>query len=91
VLRLAWGSRALRDVEAIIGYISDRNAPAAERLLGIIENAAEQLAAHPYLHRPGRVAGTREAVVHPNYLLIYRVGAETVEVLAVVHARQQYP
>jgi toxin ParE1/3/4 len=36
------------------------------------------------------VPGTREAVVHPNYILVYRVG-ECIEVLAVLHARQQYP
>jgi len=37
------------------------------------------------------VAGTREAVVHPNYILIYRVLDDRVEVVNVVHARQQYP
>lgn len=42
------------------------------------------------LHRPGRIPGTREAVVHPNYILIYRV-AEIIEALAVFHARQPYP
>jgi toxin ParE1/3/4 len=46
---------------------------------------------HPFLYRPGRVAGTREAVVHPNYILVYRVTAEAVEIVSVVHARQQYP
>ena len=25
------------------------------------------------MYRPGRVSGTREAVVHPNYIVIYRV------------------
>ena len=35
--------------------------------------------------------GTREAVVHPNYVLIYRVGTETVEIVSVLHARQSYP
>jgi len=34
--------------------------------------------------------GTREAIVHPNYILVYRVG-ETIDILAVLHARQQYP
>ena len=91
MLRLAWGNSALRDLDRIVGYIADRNLPAAERLLDIIEHAAGQLPAHPFIHRPGRVAGTREAVVHPNYLLIYRVDGESVEVLAVVHSRQQYP
>lgn len=56
-----------------------------------IEACAEGLRERPFLYRPGRVGGTREAVVHPNYILIYEVGAETVEILAVVHSRKQYP
>jgi addiction module RelE/StbE family toxin len=91
MLRLVWDASALEDLRRIIGDIADRNLAAAERLQDIIERAAEQLPAHPYLYRPGRVPGTREAVLHPNYILVYRVGVETVEVLAIVHARRQYP
>jgi len=36
------------------------------------------------------VPGTREAIVHPNYIIIYRVG-DSVIVVAVMHARQCYP
>jgi plasmid stabilization system protein ParE len=56
-----------------------------------ISYCAERLPSHPFMYRPGRVAGTREAVVHPNYILVYRVGEELIEILAVLHARQQYP
>ena len=91
MLRLAWSASALDDLERIVDYIAGRNPDAAERLQAAIEHTAEQLPNFPYLYRPGRVAGTREAVVHPNYILIYRVGSEAVDILAVVHARQQYP
>jgi toxin ParE1/3/4 len=83
VLRLLWSAEALDDLETIIGYIADRNPEAADRLLNPIEHLAEQLPEHPYLYRAGRVPGTREAVVHPNYILVYRVDAEIVDVLAV--------
>jgi len=43
------------------------------------------------MYRPGRVPGTREAVVHPNYILIYRVTADAVEIVNLVHARQRCP
>ena len=43
------------------------------------------------MYRTGRVSGTREAIVHPNYLIIYRVTEDAVIVAAVMHARQQYP
>jgi len=46
---------------------------------------------HPDLYRVGRVDGTREMVVHPNYIVIYRVRPDHVEILAVLHARRRYP
>jgi toxin ParE1/3/4 len=30
-------------------------------------------------------------VIHPNYILIYRVTDAAIEILALIHARQQYP
>ena len=57
----------------------------------IIEAFVEWLPDHPHMFRPGRVAGTREAVVHPNYILVYRVTGEAVEIVRLVHSRQQYP
>ena len=30
------------------------------------------------IYREGRVSGTREIVVHPNYVLIYRIGVDAV-------------
>lgn len=90
-LNLVWRSRALADLEDIIGYIAERNIDAAEHLLAQIEGYAERLPQNPYIHRPGRVAGTREAIVHPNYILIYKVGHDTIEIVSILHARQQYP
>lgn len=89
-LPLVWRTEARADLLDIIGYIANRNPGAAERMLTLIEGVAERLPAHPYIYRPGRVAGTREAVFHPNYIMVYRVG-ETIEIVAVLHARQQYP
>ena len=91
MLTLVWRARALDDLDEIITYIAERELSAAERLQQDIEACAERLADHPFMYRTGRVAGTREAVVHPNYILIYRVTANAVEVVSLVHARQQYP
>jgi len=75
----------------IISYIAERRPAAAQQLADAILHAADSLPDHPYIHRPGRVLGTREAVVHPNYVLVYRVKAETIEILTLLHARQLYP
>jgi plasmid stabilization system protein ParE len=55
-----------------------------------IEVANSALPQHPYLYRFGRVPGTREIVVHPIYLVVYRV-TDRIEIVTVLHARQEYP
>ncbi|HEX8238671.1 MAG TPA: type II toxin-antitoxin system RelE/ParE family toxin [Allosphingosinicella sp.] len=90
-MQLVWRAEALADLKSIVEYIADRNAPAALRLRSAIEACADRLRERPFMYRPGRVQGTREAVVHPNYILIYEIGAAAVEIMAVVHARRQYP
>jgi toxin ParE1/3/4 len=91
VLKLIWRAGAVSDLETILSFIADRNLLAADSLLAAIETCTERLPEHPYLYRTGRVDGTREAVVHPNYIVIYRVGVDAIEIVNVVHARQQYP
>lgn len=91
MLRLKWRPQADADVETIFSYIADHNIPAAVRLRDAIMACAERLPEHPYMYRPGRARGTREAVVHPNYILIYEVGADAVEIIGVIHARRKYP
>lgn len=90
MVSLIWHPEALEDLEAIVDFIELRNPIAAQRIGDAIRSTAERLPDHPLIHRPGRIAGTREAIVHPNYILVYRV-RDIIEVLAILHARQQYP
>lgn len=90
-MRVVWREIARRDLRAIISYIAARNVAAAEDIGARLRLCAERISEHPFLYREGRVPGTREALIHPNYLLIYRVGNDVIEVLAVIHSRQQYP
>ena len=57
----------------------------------LIETSVLPLARYPDMYRSGRVEGTREIVVHPNYIVVYRATTTAVEILRVLHARQQYP
>ena len=88
---VVWLETASLDLDQILAYIEDRNLLAALNLQESIEDAVSQLPFHPYLYRLGRIPGTRELVVHPNYLVIYRVAASAIEIINVLHARQQYP
>jgi toxin ParE1/3/4 len=91
VLPIVWRAKARQDLAAIVRYIAKDNPAAARQMKARLDAAVLPLAEHPYLFRPGRVAGTRELVAHPNYIVIYRVGESAVEIIAVVHARQAYP
>lgn len=86
-----WKETALADLTEIVDYIGAHNSKASRDLHADIQSAALFLADHPYLHKTGRIAGTREMVVITNYLLIYRVGADCVEILNILHSRQAYP
>jgi len=85
-----WRPEARAELWQILNYIGDRNLVAANELYQAIEAATSALPEHPYLYRFGRVSNTREIVVHPNYLVVYRV-MDRIEILSVLHARQEYP
>ena len=91
MLLVKWQPQAREALWAILDYLSDRNHYAAEALYKTVEETTEALPQHPYLYRPGRVSGTREAVVHPNYLVVYRVTMDHIAIVDVLHARQEYP
>lgn len=91
MLSVNWKLDAQDDLATIIDYIEQRNESAARELYAAIVSAAEHLPSMPYLFRPGREPGTREYVVHPNYIVVYRVGKDAIDVLRVLHSRQQYP
>lgn len=89
-MRVDWRPEARTQLWQTLNYIADRNAVAASQLNAAIEAATSVLPLHPYLYRFGKVAGTREIVVHPNYVVVYRV-TERIEILNLLHARQAYP
>ena len=41
--------------------------------------------------RMGAVAGTREAIPHPSYRIVYQVTGETVFILRIVYTSRQWP
>lgn len=88
---IRWSEEATTDLVEIIDFIEQRNAIAAQSLHAAIVQSAENLPLMPYLFRLGRVAGTREHVVHPNYIVVYQVGDDVIDILRVLHSRQQYP
>jgi len=89
--KVVWSEAALEQADALLEYIAQDSVSAADNLWERLQSATAPLAEHPNLFRPGRRPGTRELVAHPNYILVHRVLDETVEIVAVLHTRQEYP
>ena len=89
--RLQWRPMAINDREAIMLFIAQDNPAAAIELDVEFEAVAENARRRPTLYKPGRMKGTREIVVRPNYVMVYRVAGDVVEVLRVLHAARQWP
>ena len=88
---IIWKASAVADLMAIVDYVSDDNPDAALALIEDIQGKVAQLPAHPKRGRLGRVDGTRELVVRPNYIVVYAETQAAVTVLRVLHAAQMWP
>jgi len=89
--QLEWKPIAEEDLANILDFIAEDSHVSAERFAADIRAKVEKLQVHPELFRVGRKRGTREMVVHPNYILIYRVLTAKVVILRVKHTAQQWP
>lgn len=80
------------DRDAIFDYIVQDNPRAALELDEDFEAKATAAAQRPKLYRAGRMRGTREIVVRPNYVMVYRIDDDNaITILRVLHAAQQWP
>ncbi|MFJ5285940.1 type II toxin-antitoxin system RelE/ParE family toxin [Pseudomonas sp. NPDC088429] len=90
-MKLVWRPEAHDDRDRIMDRISQDNPVAAADLDEIFESKGEVARQRPTLYRKGRVEGTREIVAASNYIIVYMIKDECVQVLRIMHARQQWP
>jgi toxin ParE1/3/4 len=86
---IKWTRAALASVDEIAGFITKDNPTRATSFVLELQAAVTQLQAHPGMGRAGRVPGTRELVLHKNYIAIYRVRGDNVEILRLHHAARK--
>lgn len=84
------------DLDNIMDYIAKDNPDRAAKFGQELRDITLLLAHNPKLGRKGRPklpSFLHEWVVHPNYIVFYRVLSKirTVEILRVKHAAQQIP
>jgi len=89
---VAWSPRAVAHLRALRAYIAQNNPEAAADIAGALLSAVARLAHLPNLGRPGRLADTRELVVPGTpSIVVYRMRADRLEILAVFHGRRKWP
>jgi len=90
-VELRWTRKALENLDQIAAYIAQDNPTGASSFIGEIKEKTELLVTFPALGRPGRVPGTRELVVHENYVVPYRVKDDTLQIIRVQHVARLWP
>ena len=90
-MRVRWRPVAEADRDGILDHIAQDDPVAAIELGDAIDRRVAALPQHPKLYRVGRVRGTRELVVHPNYVLVYRIARDEIQILRVLHSARQWP
>ncbi|MGH8128758.1 MAG: type II toxin-antitoxin system RelE/ParE family toxin [Gammaproteobacteria bacterium] len=91
-MRLKWTRRALNQLVAAQDYIAEDNPAAAHEIGQRIHDALALLLTQPEMARLGRIAGTHEWVVdHTPYFIVYRIQGDTLQVLRVIHGKQDWP
>jgi toxin ParE1/3/4 len=90
-VELLWTRKALENLDQIAAYIAQDNPTRASAFVGEIMEKIELLVSFPALGRPGRVPGTRELVVHENYVVPYRMKGDTVQIIRIQHVARLWP
>jgi toxin ParE1/3/4 len=89
---IKWLRTALRNLDRHAIYIGKDNPDAARRAIERIQAAVSQLAQHPNMGRIGRVPDTRELIVGGTpWIIVYRIRANAVEIIRVLHGAQRWP
>lgn len=89
-MRLRRLPRAIRDVEEIWQWIAADDVAAADRWVRLIVDTTDRLVEFPNSgpSRPELAPGARSLVVG-RYLVLYRVGPDSVDIVRVVHGARE--
>jgi plasmid stabilization system protein ParE len=90
---IRWTEHAVAQLAAIAEYIGIASPVYAEQVVERLVGRLDQASAFPYSGRVVPEVGRDEIreIIEPPYRLIYRVHPDAIEVLSVLHSRQEFP
>jgi toxin ParE1/3/4 len=88
-MKVVWTTGARDSLRIVHSYIAASNPIAAKQVTRRIRHATDKLVMFPNIGRIGRLSNTRELVVSDlPFLIVYRVGEASVNILRVFHDKQ---
>jgi toxin ParE1/3/4 len=92
-MNVIWTPRAAADLDEAFDYIEIDSPESAIRVADRIYRQVMELADMPHIGRRGDVPGTRELVLHPwsSYIAVYKVDGDTIRIIRIRHAAQNWP
>jgi toxin ParE1/3/4 len=89
-MQIKFLKRSKDDLAQIHRDISLRNTHAADKLIQRIYSKVMQLETNPKLGRQSQFDHLRELVIHPNYIVLYQIMPNQIEILRIRHAAQDW-
>ena len=92
-MKIVWTKRATRHLRDAYEYWKkEKSEDAADLMLDRIFSVVELLERNPEIGRPGRIAASRELILHPlPFLLAYRLRSRKIEIIALLHGARKWP
>jgi len=91
-MNVLWSESSVRQLQEAFDFRAGESSGMAIATRRRILETARRLGQMPYSGRTGRVSGTRDAVVpRTPHIVVYQVGAKSVEVLGIWHGARLWP
>jgi plasmid stabilization system protein ParE len=92
-MKVYWSHKARDRLREIHAYIAQDSPPSADRMVDLLLRHGERLALQPRTERrvPEYPEDDLHEVMERPFRLIYRVGADRIDILTVKHYRQRLP
>jgi toxin ParE1/3/4 len=93
MFKVEWTNEAEQDLETVLTYYLEVAGPRVANAIYIrVKEQVGSLKLFPHRCRPGRVAGSKEYVLHRlPYIAVVDIGHDTVSVLNFIHTARKYP
>lgn len=84
-----WYEEALFEADTAAKFYQQRQVGLGKRFLDNLAKAVSGIARHPYLYRQRESNIRKCKLPHFPYGVVYRIEADTIQIIAVMHLRQE--